>query len=207
MIAIIDYGMGNIHSVKKALERLGAKTLVAQRAKDVDRAEKVVLPGVGAFDDAMRELARTGMDKAIVKSIKDRKVFLGICLGMQLLCETSEEAKECKGLGLIKGKVVKFSKPGLKVPHIGWNQLQGHKSQATSHKVCPLLEGIKDDSYVYFCHSYYVVPDDKSVIAARTDYGVQFTSMLWKDNLYGVQFHPEKSQNVGIQILKNFVRL
>ena len=202
MIAIVDYGMGNIHSVRKAIESMGARTLVAFGPSDIEACDKVVLPGVGAFDDAMEELEKKGLAAALAGHIKARKIFLGICLGMQLLFEGSQEAKIKKGLSFLKGSVKKFETAGrLKVPHMGWNQLK------IDTKECPLLKGIAEDSYVYFCHSYYAEPADKSITAAATDYGIDFTSVLWKDNIYGVQFHPEKSQEAGLKILKNFVNL
>ncbi|MFH1269627.1 MAG: imidazole glycerol phosphate synthase subunit HisH [Candidatus Omnitrophota bacterium] len=202
MIAIIDYGMGNIHSVQKAVESMGAETIVTNKPDDIKSADKVILPGVGAFDDAMQELKKEGLITALSEHVKNKKIFLGICLGMQLLFEESEEARVSKGLGFLKGTVRKFEvKGGLKVPHMGWNQLQVRNS------ACPLLKGVGSNSYVYFCHSYYPEPKDKSIIATATDYGIEFTSILWKDNIYGAQFHPEKSQETGLKILKNFVNL
>ena len=202
MIAIIDYGMGNIHSVNKALQLYGAKTLVTDKPKEILDCAKAVLPGVGAFDDAMQELKKQGLLTVIANHIKNKKPFLGICLGMQLLFEESEEARESKGLGILKGVVKKFeNKDNLKVPHMGWNQLK------VKNNACPLLKGVADNSYVYFCHSYYPKPYDGRLIAATTDYGIDFTSVLWQDNIYGVQFHPEKSQQVGLKILRNFVNL
>jgi len=202
MIAIIDYGMGNIHSVQKALESMGAKTIVANKPDDIKASDKVVLPGVGAFDDAMQELKRQDLIPVLNEHIKSKKIFLGICLGMQLLFEKSEEAKVSKGLGLLKGIVRRFeNKDNLKVPHMGWNQLK------VRNNACPLLKGVADNSYVYFCHSYYPQPKDGRIIAATTDYGVDFTSILWQDNIYGAQFHPEKSQEIGLKILRNFVNL
>ena len=202
MIAIIDYGMGNIHSVQKALESMGAKTVVTNKPADIKACDKAVLPGVGAFDDAMQELKKQNLISTLTEHIKNKKIFLGICLGMQLLFESSEEARESKGLGILKGTVNKFeNKDNLKVPHMGWNQL---KVKNTS---CPLLKDIPDNSYVYFCHSYYPKPQDERIIAATTDYGVDFTSILWQDNIYGAQFHPEKSQETGLKILRNFVNL
>ncbi len=201
-IAIIDYGMGNIHSVAKALELFGAKINITNKESDIGSCDKIVLPGVGAFDDAMKELEKQGLVTVIKEQVKNRKPFLGICLGLQLLLEESQEAEKKKGLGILKGKVVKFSvKSGHKVPHMGWNDLKVISSN------CPLLSGLINGSQVYFCHSYYPVPVDKAVIAATTDYGLEFPSVLWKDNLYGVQFHPEKSQEVGLKIIKNFVEL
>jgi imidazole glycerol-phosphate synthase subunit HisH len=202
MIAIIDYGMGNIHSVQKALESMGANTLVTNKPEDIKNCDKAVLPGVGAFDDAMQELKKQDLVTALADFVKNGRVLLGICLGMQLLFETSEEAKTSKGLNLLKGAVKKFeNKDNLKVPHMGWNQLKIRNNS------CPLLKELPDNSYVYFCHSYYPQPKDTGIIAATTDYGIDFTSILWKDNVYGAQFHPEKSQETGLRILKNFVSL
>jgi len=210
MIAIIDYGMGNIHSVQKALESLGGKTAVVRSPEDIRSCDKVVLPGVGAFDDAVSELEKSGMSAAIKEHIKQKKVFLGICLGLQLLFEASEEAVQKKGLGILKGSVKRFKEqPGLKVPHMGWNQLrrapgdQGIRGPAE----CPLLKDVPDGSYVYFCHSYYPQPADKNVVAAATDYGTAFASVVWQGTVFGAQFHPEKSQETGVRILKNFVGL
>jgi len=201
MIAIIDYGMGNIHSVNKALQLFGAKTIITNKPKDIQSCEKVVLPGVGAFEDAVLELKKQGLISALTEQIRNKKPFLGICLGMQLLFQESEEAKRVRGLGVLKGRVKRFeNKRGLKIPHMGWNQLRIKNE-------CPLLRDIPDDSYVYFCHSYYPVAQDKSVIAASTDYGINFASCVWQDNIYGVQFHPEKSQAAGLKILENFVNL
>jgi imidazole glycerol-phosphate synthase subunit HisH len=201
MIAIIDYGMGNIHSVQKALALYGAKTIVSNRPEEIKKADKAVLPGVGAFDDAVLELEKQGLIPAIKAFVKDKKPFFGICLGMQLFFESSQEAVKKKGMGILKGQVKKFSESkSLKVPHMGWNQLK--KSSE-----CPLLKGVPNNSFVYFCHSYFPEPDDLSVVAAKTLYGSDFTSFVWKDNLFGAQFHPEKSQAVGLKILENFVRL
>jgi glutamine amidotransferase len=209
MIAIVDYGMGNIHSVNKALQSFGAKTLVTDKPEDLGQSDKIVLPGVGAFSDAMRELEKSGLGSAVKEAIKQKKTFLGICLGMQLLFEESEEAPKVQGLGVLKGKVSRFKvKPGLKVPHMGWNQINPSSVVRRPSSVkCPLLKNISQNSYVYFCHSYYPEPKDKNVIAATTEYGKDFASCVWKDNVFGVQFHPEKSQSAGLAILKNFVKL
>ena len=208
MIAIIDYGMGNIHSVQKALQFQGAQTIVTNDPDKIKSAQKAVLPGVGAFDDAMQELEKQGLLNAIGEFVKTKKPFLGICLGMQLLFETSEEAKKAKGLGLLKGRVRRFEdKSGLKVPHMGWNQLKLKTQNERRKTECPLLKDIPEDSFVYFCHSYYPDPQDKTDIAATTDYGINFASVVWRENIYGVQFHPEKSQTVGLVMLKNFVEL
>jgi glutamine amidotransferase len=202
MIAIIDYGMGNIHSVNKALQLYGAQTIITNKPQEIKSADKAVLPGVGAFDDAIQELKKQDLVTYILEYVNNKKPFLGICLGMQLLFQESEEAKKSKGLGIMQGKVKRFKESGgLKVPHMGWNQLRKVSAD------CPLLKGISDDSYVYFCHSYYPEPKDKKVNAALTDYGINFTSMVWQDNIYGVQFHPEKSQLVGLKMLENFVNL
>ena len=201
MIAIIDYGMGNIHSVKKALELFGAKIKVSNNPKEISACEKLVLPGVGAFGDAMQELEKQDLVDLIKDAVKNKKPFLGICLGMQLLFEKSEEAPKGKGLGIIKGEVKKFPSSDLKVPHMGWNNLRRKKEN------CPLLKEITGNSYVYFCHSYYPQPEDQNTVAAVTDYGLDFTSVVWKDNVYGAQFHPEKSQSVGLKMLENFVNL
>jgi glutamine amidotransferase len=228
MIAIIDYQMGNIHSVRKALESLGAKTRLAHKPGDLASCGKIVLPGVGAFADAMKELNKKGFSEALRAQIRNKKNFLGICLGMQLLFEESQEAKRTKGLGILRGSVEKFrGRPGLKVPHMGWNQLRHAprvlrpalkrttrnaqrltpNAQRKTQDACPLLKGVPDGSYVYFCHSYYPAPEDRKVIAATTDYGIEFASLVWQENCFGVQFHPEKSQRVGMRILKNFVEL
>ena len=202
MIAIIDYGMGNIHSVQKALESMGAKTIVTNKPDEIKASDKAVLPGVGAFNDAMQELKTQNLISALNEHIKSKKIFLGICLGMQLLFEKSEEARKSKGLGILKGIVKRFeNKDNLKVPHMGWNQLK------VKNSACPLLKDLADNSYVYFCHSYYPQPKNEGIIATTTDYGIDFTSVLWQDNIYGVQFHPEKSQEVGLKILRNFVNL
>jgi glutamine amidotransferase len=202
MIAIIDYGMGNIHSVRKALELYGARTKVTASPQDLSDCEKIVLPGVGAFDDAMQALKKSNLGAALKEEIKKKKPFLGICLGMQLLFEESEEARKEKGLGILKGRVERFSpKLNLKIPQMGWNNLKPGISS------CPLLNGIATDSFVYFCHSYYAQAADKGIIAASTHYGVDFAAVVSQDNVFGVQFHPEKSQEVGLKILKNFVEI
>lgn len=199
-VAIIDYGMGNIHSVQNALQASGAKTVVTSKPPEIKKADKLVLPGVGAFADAMKELEKQGLVPALKEAIKDKKPFLGICLGMQLLFDSSEEAKGVKGLGVLKGAVKRFpEKPGLKIPHMGWNQL------LIKNGNCPLLKGITESEYVYFCHSYYPENRDKDATAAATGYGLDFSSVIWKDNIYGAQFHPEKSQETGLKMLKNFV--
>jgi len=200
-IAIIDYGSGNLRSVEKAFQKLGFPAEITKDKAAIRGAKGIVLPGVGSFDAALNELRQSGLEGAIEESIALRKPFLGICLGLQHLFETSEEGEQ-RGLGIFKGSVKKFNFAGtpwdnLSIPHMGWNRLLiKHKS--------PLLEGIEEGSMVYFAHSYHVVPEDKMVIATQTDYGIEFTSSVWKDNLFGIQFHPEKSGDVGLKIIKNF---
>ncbi|MDD5281635.1 MAG: imidazole glycerol phosphate synthase subunit HisH [Candidatus Omnitrophica bacterium] len=201
-IAIIDYGMGNIHSVSKAIELCGAKPIITNKKSQLSSCEKIVLPGVGAFDDAVTELEKLKLIPVIKEQVKNKKPFLGICLGMQLLFETSQEAKSKAGLGILKGQVIKFSaKLGQKVPHMGWNNLEDISAG------CSLLNGITARAQVYFCHSYYPEPVDKDVVAASCNYGVKFACALAKENIYGVQFHPEKSQAIGLKIIRNFVEL
>jgi glutamine amidotransferase len=197
MIAIIDYGMGNLHSVQKALERVGARTLVTDNPADIAKAAKIVLPGVGAIRPAMNRLEQLGMVGPLKSAIAGQKPFLGICVGFQLLFTSGEEGGRIDTLGVFPGTVRRFT--GLKVPQMGWNQLRVRQAD------CPLFAGIGDQAHVYFCHSYYAegVPDE--IVATRTDYGVSYPSGVWRDNLFGVQFHPEKSQTIGLQILKNFV--
>jgi glutamine amidotransferase len=214
MIAVIDYGMGNLRSVQKALEKAGAKTKVTSDPADLGGCDKVVFPGVGAFGDAMRELKRRGLDSAIRDAIGAGKPFLGLCLGLQLLFEKSEEAPGVKGLCVLRGEVKRFrgsrfvargSINGLKIPHMGWNQISRFAKHDSRNP--GILRGTPDGSYVYFVHSYYVKPKDRKVIMTTTDYGVTFVSAVRDDNVYGFQFHPEKSQGLGLKILENFVRL
>jgi imidazole glycerol-phosphate synthase subunit HisH len=201
MIAVIDYEMGNLGSVSKALESLGAKVKVTQKGSDLKKADKIVLPGVGAFKDAISALSKLKLLEPLKEAIASRKAYLGICLGLELLFDESEEGGASKGMGVLKGDVVRFRDPHLKVPHIGWNQVKKKKTG------CPLFKGIDDNAFFYFVHSYYVRPEDKETIAAVTEYGSDFTSMVWKDNIYAVQYHPEKSQQVGLKFLENFIRL
>ena len=199
MLVVIDYGMGNLHSVAKGLERAGCAVHVSSRPAQVARADKLVLPGVGAVADAKAELERRGLVEPIVEHIRSGRKFLGICLGLQLLFQKSCEDGEHEGLGVVAGEVVRFSTHTLKVPHIGWNTLEMTAGVG-------LFAGIPDGSAVYFVHSYYVVPGDASVIAARTEYGERFTSAIATDNVWATQFHPEKSQRVGLRMLENFVK-
>ena len=205
MIIVVDYGMGNLRSVSKALESLGAPVRVPSDPKEVAAASKMILPGVGAFGAAMEELRRRQLVEPIKAAIVAGKPYLGICLGLQLLFEHSEEGNT-DGLGVLRGTVKRFpAGTSLKVPHMGWNQMQ---RQATSHMQqdnCPLLGGIPDKSFFYFVHSYYADPADRSLTTLESDYGVRFAAMVWRNNLFATQFHPEKSQAVGLQLLRNFV--
>lgn len=199
MIAIIDYGMGNLRSVQKALEKVGATTMITQNPDEIKAADKVVLPGVGAMQPAMQRLKALGIIPAIKTVIAKKAPFLGICLGFQLLFEKSNEGGLTEGLGILRGEVARFS--WLKIPQIGWNQL--HIKNADS----PILKGIDESTNVYFCHSYFVKPADKTIISTTTKYAIDFTSSIYAGNILGVQFHPEKSQTVGLKILKNFNEL
>lgn len=200
MIHIVDYGMGNLRSVQKAFEKLGVEAKICTHAKELADAPKLVLPGVGAFRDAIGELKRRDMVGPIRDHAATDRPFLGICLGLQLLFDVSYEDGEWEGLGIVPGKVVRFEdQPGLKIPHMGWNSLNFAGPEPS-----PLFAGVPEASYVYFVHSYYVAPDDDSVIAARTDHGSAFTSVIRRGNLHATQFHPEKSQSIGLQLLQNF---
>ena len=201
MIALIDYGSGNLRSAEKALTRVGADVCVVNCAADIATADAVVLPGVGAFGDCIRNLSKDGLDVAIKKVIAAGKPFLGICVGLQMLFESGEENPGVAGLGVLAGTVPRFAANGLKVPHMGWNRLRIRQAG------CPLLAGITDDSAVYFVHSYYGQPRSASVVAATTEYGVEFGSVIWRENVFATQFHPEKSQAVGLRMLQNFVEL
>jgi len=203
VIAIIDYDMGNLRSVAKAFEKVGAEATVTRDPKIILDASRVVLPGVGAFRDCMKNLNDYGLVEPILKAISSGKPFLGICLGLQLLFETGEEFGVHKGLGVIKGRVVRFptgmksNGEELKVPHMGWNQ-------AKLQKESRLLKGLPDNTYFYFVHSYYAAPTDDAVVLTKTGYGVEFTSAIEKENVAACQFHPEKSQSAGLKILENF---
>jgi glutamine amidotransferase len=198
MIAIIDYGMGNLRSVSKAFEAVGHRAVVSRDPRVIQSASHVVLPGVGAFGDCMGNLERYGLAELILSTIRSGKPFLGICLGLQLLFTESEEFGMHKGLDIIAGKVKKFGdEPMLKVPHMGWNQVNYQRR-------CPLFDGIADGSDWYFVHSYVVDPVDRSVVASTTPYGPPFVSSIWRDNVLACQFHPEKSQSVGLRLIRNF---
>ncbi len=201
MITIVDYGMGNLRSVQKGFERVGHAAAITSDPDEIHKATKLVLPGVGAFEDAIGELHRLHLVGPILDIINEGKPFLGICLGLQLLFETSYENGTHRGLGVLPGDVVKFEIPrDYSVPHMGWNELEIRRRP-------PFLEGIPDRAYVYFVHSYYVVPHDTAIVATETDYGVRFCSTVWRDNVIACQFHPEKSQTDGLRMLKNFAEI
>jgi imidazole glycerol-phosphate synthase subunit HisH len=206
MIAIVDYGMGNLRSVQKGFEKIGAEAVVTADPGLLLEADRIVLPGVGAFKDCMHNLEQGGFVEPLLKIIADGRPFLGICVGMQLLFTDSVEFGLYSGLNVIPGHVLRFpdkmsiSGERLPVPQMGWNQLSFKKRP-------PAFAGIEEGSNVYFVHSYYVKPEDDSVIATTTDYGIDFCSSIWKDNIVATQFHPEKSQEIGLRILKNFAEL
>ena len=206
MIAIVDYGMGNLRSVQKGFERVGAAAAIVTHAEQVRAADKLVLPGVGAFGDAMDQLNRRGLAGAVREAAQCGRPFLGICLGLQLLFEGSDEEGDHAGLSVLGGRVVRFdfsTLPGgrdLKVPHMGWNEVFWERP-------CPLLAGLDRGTYFYFVHSYHVRPCDAELCAGTCRYGYDFTAVVRKDNLYATQFHPEKSQQAGLTILKNFAAL
>ncbi|MHC4267456.1 MAG: imidazole glycerol phosphate synthase subunit HisH [Planctomycetota bacterium] len=226
MIAIIDYGMGNLRSVAKAFEKVGVDAVITDEPGIIEKADKIVLPGVGAFKDAKEGLQERNLIEPIINHIKQRKLFLGICLGLHLLFTKSNEDGEHEGLNIVPGEVVRFkadrftvnntnsrnyvaepskSLPGinnkkLKIPHMGWNTIRAKKEVS-------ILKGLPDDAYMYFVHSYYVVPEQNEVVATETDYGVPFVSMISVDNVFAMQFHPEKSQRYGLMIIKNFGEL
>ena len=201
MIAIIDYDAGNIKSVEKALHLLGEEVCVTRDAKTILQAEKVILPGVGAFGDAMEKLTGYGLVPVIKQVVANKTPFLGICLGLQLLFESSEESPGVEGLGILEGKILQIPKDaGLKVPHIGWNSLKYPNKGR-------LFAGLKEDSYVYFVHSFYLAAEEPEIVTATTDYATLIHASVEKDNVFACQFHPEKSSDTGLQILKNFVNI
>jgi len=205
-VTIIDYGMGNLRSVQKGFEKVGCAARVTADPREADQAERLVLPGVGAFRDCMDNLRQGGFIEPILRHVESGRPFLGICLGLQLLFTESEEFGRHQGLDIIPGKVVRFpaglrqGEEELKVPHMGWNQIE-------IRRPAPIFKGVEDGVSVYFVHSYYVAPDDEATVATVTDYGMPFCSAVWRDNVMATQFHPEKSQQVGLQILKNFAMM
>ncbi len=202
MIAIVDYGMGNLRSVQKAFEYIGAEAVLTSDRATIESARGLVFPGQGCYPDAMQQLNELGLVEVLRQWVRAGRPFLGVCLGHQLIFEESEEGGRVEGLGLMPGRVVRFS-PGRKIPHMGWNSI--HKTEAG--KACPLLEGVKDGAYFYFVHSYYPIPEDGSLVAATTDYTDTFASVVWKERFFSTQFHPEKSQAAGLRVLENFISL
>lgn len=201
MIAIIDYGAGNLQSVKKALDFIGAESVITDNPEVINACDKIILPGVGSFGDAMNSMTEKGLVETVKQNALSGKPFLGVCLGLQLLFEESEESPGVKGLGIFKGKIKKFpSDMGLKIPHIGWNSLSIKQNDT-------IFKGIPENSYVYFVHSYYLHAEDEKDVATVTNYGINFHSAVGKDNIFATQFHPEKSGDVGLQILKNFASM
>lgn len=202
MIALLDYGAGNVRSVQKALTAAGGDVQLVPSPELVMQADAVVLPGVGAFDDCINAMQRLELFGAAREFISTGKPFLGICVGYQALFENSEEFNSsAAGLGIFEGSVVRFPDADVKVPQIGWNEVNFTQPD------CPILKGIESGSHFYFVHSYYPQPKDESIVTTRTEYGVDFTSAIWRDNVFATQFHPEKSQKVGLQLLTNFVNL
>jgi glutamine amidotransferase len=202
-IAIVDYGMGNLRSVQKGFAEVGSSAEIITRPEEIDRFDKLILPGIGAFKDAIAVLRQRKLDEAVIRHINRGKPFLGICLGLQLLFDVDYEEGEHRGLGVIAGKCVRFdldTTMGLKVPHMGWNQLRLENPS-------PLYRDLSEGCSVYFVHSYHVVPEDESVIATTTDYGRPFVSSIRRDNVMATQFHPEKSQKIGLKMLANFAAL
>jgi len=196
-IVIIDYGMGNLRSVQKAFEVSGVNPKVTSSRFDIGKADKIILPGVGAFSQAMHELKKNGLIEVLKDKICSGTPYLGLCLGLQILFSSSEEGS-AKGLGLLPGKVKKFN-GNEKVPHMGWNTLSLKKRN------CPLMKGVSKKDFFYFVHSFYAVPEDKNTILSTTDYGINFCSSIWQDNIFATQFHPEKSQQAGLRIIGNFI--
>ncbi len=201
MVAIIDYDAGNIKSVEKALVSLGAETILTRNPEEILNADHIILPGVGSFGVAMEKLHRYGLVEVIHEVVRRQKPFLGICLGLQLMFETSEESPGVEGLSILPGKIVKIpAEEGLKIPHIGWNSLEYPNKGR-------LYEGIPENSYVYFVHSYYLKADEEDIVTAATEYGTYIHASVEKGNVFACQFHPEKSSDVGLTILKNFINI
>ena len=201
MIAIIDYDAGNIKSVEKAMLLLGQEVKITREKDELLNADKVILPGVGAFGDAMGKIRQYGLEEVIKEVVKKETPFLGICLGLQLLFESSDETPGVEGLGILKGKILRIpDKEGLKIPHMGWNSLKFPKEGR-------LFKGLPEDSYVYFVHSYYLEAEEESIVTATTEYSTRIHASVEQGNVFACQFHPEKSSDVGIQILRNFVEL
>ncbi len=208
MIALIDYGVGNLYSVEKALTAVGGKVSVTNDAKVLEQAEKLVLPGVGAFGDCMKNLEATGLIPTILEQAATGKPLLGICVGLQILFEESEESPGARGLGIFKGVVKKIRAENLKLPHIGWNSIEvGRKNSSIKFPAPKLFNGFTDKNFFYFVHSYHAAPSNENLITATTEYGESVTAAVELGNIFATQFHPEKSGDVGLQVLKNFVEL
>lgn len=206
MVAVIDYGAGNIRSVQNAMKVLGEEPVLTSDPSVIAAADRVILPGVGAFGDAMERIRKAGLDEVIRDVCRSGKPFLGICLGLQLLFDESEESPGVKGLGILPGKVLRFpSDAGLKIPEIGWNDLTYPQPVTETHG--RLFQGVPEHSYVYFVHSYYLQAEDRSIVTAQSDYGVTFDASVEAGNVFACQFHPEKSERIGMQILKNFLSI
>ena len=197
MIALVDYGMGNLRSVQKAFEICGAKPKITSSVADIEKADKIILPGVGAFGQAMLELKKRKLAGVLKDKVQSGTPYLGLCLGLQLLFSSSEEG-DVKGLDILPGKVKRL-RGDLKIPHMGWNTLNLQK------KDCPLMEGVRPADHFYFVHSFYAAPGDKDTTLSTTHYGIDFCSSIWRDNIFATQFHPEKSQQAGLKLVKNFV--
>jgi imidazole glycerol-phosphate synthase subunit HisH len=200
MIAIIDYGVGNLRSVEKAFEAVGARAIITSDAGAIREAERIALPGVGAFGECARRLRESGLDQLVLEAAERNKPVLGLCVGLQLMFDEGHEFGIHKGLGLMRGRVIRFPQPGPRVPQIGWNQIENLKPH-------PLLEGLTEGTYFYFVHSYHVVAEDQSDILASTEYGILYPSICAKGSVSGVQFHPEKSQDAGLRLLANFAAM
>ncbi|MBU3181922.1 imidazole glycerol phosphate synthase subunit HisH [Clostridium psychrophilum] len=199
MIAIVDYGVGNLNSVQNALKSINVPSIISSNANEITKCRSIIVPGVGAFPDAMKNMRETGIDKVVIAAAKKGKPILGICLGMQLFFEESDEIEKCEGLGLLKGNITKLEGP-IKIPHMGWNSLSFENNT-------PLLKGIPENKYVYFVHSYYAVNCEEGIINAYSMYEKKIPAIVSKGNIFGMQFHPEKSGDFGMKLLKNFVEV
>ena len=200
MIAIIDYGVGNLRSVEKAFEAVGAPALVTNDAGAIREAERIVLPGVGAFGECARRLRESGFDKLVLEAAELDKPVLGLCVGLQLMFDEGQEFGRHEGLGLMRGRVVRFPEDGPRVPQIGWNQIEKQRSH-------PLLEGLEDGEYFYFVHSYHIEAEDQADVLALTEYGIRYPTVCARGAVCGAQFHPEKSQDAGLRLLANFAAI
>lgn len=208
MIALIDYDVGNLYSVEKALKYVGGEVEVTNDAAALRRADKLVLPGVGAFGDCMKNLEATGLIPTILEQVLIHKPLLGICVGLQILFESSEESPDVKGLGVFKGEVKKIRTGGLKIPHMGWNSIEiGRKNNLVKYGASKLLAGLEGRNYFYFVHSYHAVPSNENLVTATTNYGENVTAAVELGKVFATQFHPEKSGDVGLRVLKNFVEM